>query len=1206
MTGPHAVSPIEHARLLLLDPMVCPACGGRLVGPRCATCRLDLGGPAGVRVWEASRAAADALARRAHVVAEVRAAQQPTSAPPAPHLPPHQALPPAPAPWIAPEPGPGPTSATPARPRQSWRVQTVLVTLGASLLALASLVFLVFTWDLLTLAARAAVIALGTAAVLGIAVVLRRRGLAQSAEAVAALGAALLALDVWAVWATGVSGGLPGWVVGGLGMLVSGAVLAGLGVRTGLRTGTVAAAALVGCAPLPAVVAAVEPWGTVAGLLAVLVLTSVRHAARARDLRAERLLLGALALTAAAVATPTIVVATAVARLDAPGDLVALLPLALLTTLVVGAQALRARPPAAQAWAAGAAVLGVLVTGAAVPPLPGSWSEVCGLGPVLLATAAAELLARPHTPRGGRRRCAAWAGVATAATLASVEVCALLGTLLLSVATPAWDDTASVPASLTTTAVLAASCLLLARRLARTLRHVAAALASLLVLTVAIQVPGGVVVHVGALCAVALGTLLVPLRAPWRTHTRVLSLVSAAAAVTAAGTVDDPVAGRDVVQVVGLVVATVVTAASGRWATTSRGAAHRFLGPVAATVLGAATLTIVGGLVGLPGPSATAVGTATVAVVAVALVLHLGTSRRLTRGERLAVPPTAAAVLALAWLGRLSDEVSGVVDTAGSTVLATIVPPVVGALLLTALAVLGRPRHRHGVGLPLVLRAVAASLVVPAAAATTVALHVSADLPTSTACLVATALACGGVLVARALPAFRTWLETSGAAVAALAFVIAATSTSSGTVSLVLVLDAAAAGVVALAPDRRPLRWWALGLAVLASWTGFGARDVGTPEAYTAPLGLVLVAVAARRLRRAPATPWPTGAVGPLSAAAGLLLAGALLVGIPPAVVDDPATIASVHLDRTVLLTAGVVLVAAGAVLLSRKAVGQETALVLAGVATVLGVLGPVRRCLAALADAAAPAAETWGGAAALVLALATLTVATAARSARTLVVTGLWATLAVVALPSLVVAAARLADGAATGLARTGAVGVLGTAVALVGIARGLRVLVAPGLTLLAAATAVSLAGPVPTDAVLAVAGALAGCVGAVELARRPGVRSLRVLGGPCALVLLPAVVGLQVDPAPWRWGVTVGGAVLALVVGAARRLQGPFVVGAGVLVAEIVLQLVAAAASVGSHVGWWPLLFVGGGVLTLVGVTYERRLRDAREATRYVARMR
>ena len=90
--------------------------------------------------------------------------------------------------------------------RAPWRVQTVLQVLGVALLATASLVFLVFSWNVLSVAGRGAVIALGTVVVLSLAVWLLRRGLDQSAQAVGVLGAVLTVLDAWAIYAAGLAG----------------------------------------------------------------------------------------------------------------------------------------------------------------------------------------------------------------------------------------------------------------------------------------------------------------------------------------------------------------------------------------------------------------------------------------------------------------------------------------------------------------------------------------------------------------------------------------------------------------------------------------------------------------------------------------------------------------------------------------------------------------------------------------------------------------------------------------------------------------------------------------------------------------------------------------------------------------------------------------------------------------------------------------
>ncbi|MGO1317350.1 MAG: hypothetical protein ACTMIR_09990, partial [Cellulomonadaceae bacterium] len=82
-------------------------------------------------------------------------------------------------------------------------VQNLLLGLGASLLAGACVIFLVFTWDQMPLEVRALVIGVSTAVVLLAAWFADRRGLRATAEAVASLGAVMVLLDAWALRATG-------------------------------------------------------------------------------------------------------------------------------------------------------------------------------------------------------------------------------------------------------------------------------------------------------------------------------------------------------------------------------------------------------------------------------------------------------------------------------------------------------------------------------------------------------------------------------------------------------------------------------------------------------------------------------------------------------------------------------------------------------------------------------------------------------------------------------------------------------------------------------------------------------------------------------------------------------------------------------------------------------------------------------------------
>lgn len=350
-TDPYAV-----VRRLLSDASACPSCATALTSTRCSRCGLDLSGPDARELWSLSQAAATALGARQTHLAGMRARQTrppvpavaPRPAPlaaafPAPVAPAGPRLghssPPAP-PRTAPA-APGSRSGSgsgsgsgsaqplatppagppgePARPpavvppvpreprrRPRWRVQTVLQVLGASLLAAASIVFLLFSWGWIPLAGRAVAVAVGTVVVFATASRLRRSGLTSSAEAVGGLAAVLLLLDAWAVPATGLVRFDEPAVYASVATLACGAGLVAWGRRARLRVGTLAGAVLVPVAPL-LLAPLTGSRGGLAGLACVaLALTTVRFAGAARTpgtLRAERLVLAATAwaLTAGAV-----------------------------------------------------------------------------------------------------------------------------------------------------------------------------------------------------------------------------------------------------------------------------------------------------------------------------------------------------------------------------------------------------------------------------------------------------------------------------------------------------------------------------------------------------------------------------------------------------------------------------------------------------------------------------------------------------------------------------------------------------------------------------------------------------------------------------------------------------------------------------------------------------------------------------------------
>ncbi|MEU9647777.1 hypothetical protein AB0E00_02455 [Streptomyces sp. NPDC048110] len=150
-----------------------------------------------------------------------------------------------PAPGAGTAPGGGPPraggGADARRPEASAPgVQNVLLVLGGVLLTIAAVAFTLVSWGHLGIAGRALVLGALTVAALGGPVVLLRRGLRSTAEAVAALGTALTVLDAYALHEV-VFAGTDGFgYAAGASAVLAGvwaayAVLAGASAPTGAR-----------------------------------------------------------------------------------------------------------------------------------------------------------------------------------------------------------------------------------------------------------------------------------------------------------------------------------------------------------------------------------------------------------------------------------------------------------------------------------------------------------------------------------------------------------------------------------------------------------------------------------------------------------------------------------------------------------------------------------------------------------------------------------------------------------------------------------------------------------------------------------------------------------------------------------------------------------------------------------------------------------
>ncbi|MFJ8635520.1 SCO7613 C-terminal domain-containing membrane protein [Streptomyces sp. NPDC093568] len=128
--------------------------------------------------------------------------------------------------------------------------------------------------------------------------------------------------------------------------------------------------------------------------------------------------------------------------------------------------------------------------------------------------------------------------------------------------------------------------------------------------------------------------------------------------------------------------------------------------------------------------------------------------------------------------------------------------------------------------------------------------------PQYTAVLVLAVPVAAALLAARLDKAPATIpVEVTGAIAALLAVGLAAASADLPMLALVLALCGVITAGTAIRPDRRHVSYASAALFVLATWVRLAAWDVGTPEAYTLPVGVPALLVGVLRRRRDPDVP---------------------------------------------------------------------------------------------------------------------------------------------------------------------------------------------------------------------------------------------------------------------------------------------------------------------------------------------------------------
>lgn len=804
----------------------------------------------------------------------------------------------------------------PARSRRSG-VQVFLLSTGVVLLAVAAAFFLTVAWVAGGLVLRSVVVALATAGVVVTASLLRRRGLIATAEGIALLGIALIALDVWAVRANDLAGaaGVGARVYWGAAALLAGAGFMGWARLSRLRAPlSVGAIALVlGPASVAAGVAgddaAVAWYAAAATTLAVTMgapFLPRLDRPDAGSLRVETAIIRGLAAIGA-------VVGLAAALVRDPGAAWAPVAAALPLALLVAAHAAIAARRGESATARVAAPLAVILLGAGVAATATRLADpaVAVAVPLLVATVVALGLDLSRSrARAGAGRTALSAAALAAGIAAGLAALPAIGWALLAWIAPivgigrvfarsAFEvdvpDATSSASVLSLAAVVALAAIAWrwgGRWAARRPALLWAVAVVALLAGPQLRVIGAVVLWNLAL-AVAAVVLLRRHRGPVA-----VAATGGLVAATAGGVVSFSAPST-------WAVATVVIAAL-LWAVAPAARATRvpaivafalFL-PLSAILIPSAVQS---GLdVRLDEPHPLTAGAAVAAMLLSVAVLLSRSATRLTAAQREAMALTGLLLVVALGLPALVWAGGGLAATVWLVAIGVVTVVSAGSLVM-----------RREFADAVVVRAVAA-LLVPIVAAATLLTGVREAEPTPFArsvLLASVGVVCAAVALWR-LRADRLTrgLFDAGAVAVGLAAVVSAVFTAG--VALPLLLLAVVVLIQAVETDglfvsrgsRRHLIWLALAIAVVALWTQLTTQRVEAVEAFTLPVAAALLAIAAaeeRARRRVPTRP--------ASAPAVIAFAGAALAVLPTAAAagEDPARAAVAIAASAALAVAG-------------------------------------------------------------------------------------------------------------------------------------------------------------------------------------------------------------------------------------------------------------------------------------------------------------
>ena len=455
------------------------------------------------------------------------------------------------------------------------------------------------------------------------------------------------------------------------------------------------------------------------------------------------------------------------------------------------------------------------------------------------------------------------------------------------------------------------------------------------------------------------------------------------------------------------------------------------------------------------------------------------------------------------------------------------------------------------------------------------------------------------------------WARELGIALVGVPAVVAAVAQPTSASWLVLLLGGLTTLILAINTDglfssvspRKHLGWLALALATAGFWRRLAGDNVRNLEAYVLPLTgalviiAVLIAVSSRR----------RGEGDPM--AAPLLVLGGLLVAVLPLAVDA----ASGAPGRALVLGAGCTALLLVGSFLPRPIRPYLDAAALAGAVGVL-VLATGRAAFLLRSGTTGALPDAWLGGSLLLLLIAAFGLAR-------LPVDG-WHRQRMLASEALGVIAMAAVLVVVLALALDGGPGGQLAPVRIITLALVFSALHVVALTLQSAPFTRRLGVVAIVFAGIAVLGgarildpiewgtapiALALlATGFAHLGDTPTARSWRWIGPGFAVLLIPSLVATIEDRPLWRLVALGVVGVAVIVVGAVKRLQAPFLLGIAVVLTHGIATFAPQIRAVYELANWWVWAGIGGVLLIVLAAQYEKRIQDFKSVAMRIGALR